>query len=284
MSTPHSRDPRDRADDRAGFDRDDQRYRDDSSYGAGAHRRDDDRYLDRDRDGRDDRTEAFHHDRDRDGRDDRTEAFHHDRDLADRPAGGYDTAAVIDPRAKVAAEQERYGGVKPGAAFFGWLSATGMSVLLTALLVAAGAAVGVATNTDLEEAAGDATGNPEGVGAAGVIGLAVILFISYYCGGYVAGRMARFQGARQGVAVWVWALVIAAVVALLGFIAGSEFNVLQQINGFPRIPVDEGTLSSAGIVTLVVALLVSLAGAILGGIAGVRYHRKVDRAGLVDTV
>src|SRR5438270_3758803 len=45
-------------------------------------------------------------------------------------------------------QQERYGGIKFGSAFFGWLTATGTALLLTALLAAAGAAVGVATNTD----------------------------------------------------------------------------------------------------------------------------------------
>ena len=273
-STPHSRDRQGRDDDRmSGADR----YRDDTTHG------DTTAYRDRDRDGKDDRTEAFDRDRDRDGR---TEVFdrERDRELVDRRAGARDHVVTVDPGAKVAAEEMEYGGVKPGAAFFGWLSATGMSVLLTALLIAAGTAVGIATGTDLDQAADDAATNPEGVGAAGIIGLAVILFVSYFCGGYVAGRMARFQGARQGVAVWVWALVIAALVALLGFLAGNEYNVLEQLNGFPRIPVDEGTLSTAGIITLVVALLVSLVAAILGGIAGVRYHRKVDRVGLTERV
>ena len=68
---------------------------------------------------------------------------------------------------------------------------------------------------------------------------------------------------------------------LLAVLAGNEYNVLQDINVFPRIPVDEGTLSTAGIIALVVALAASLVGAILGAIAGVRYHRKVDRAGMV---
>ena len=49
----------------------------------------------------------------------------------------------------------------------------------------------------------------ETVGMVGIIVLLVILFVSYYSGGYVAGRMARFHGARQGIAVWGWAVVIA---------------------------------------------------------------------------
>ncbi|HEY4615907.1 MAG TPA: hypothetical protein VIG75_10625, partial [Citricoccus sp.] len=42
----------------------------------------------------------------------------------------------------IAAEKSRFGGIKAGAAFFGWLAATGMAVLLTAVLSAIG--VGVA--------------------------------------------------------------------------------------------------------------------------------------------
>jgi hypothetical protein len=54
--------------------------------------------------------------------------------------------------------------------------------------------------------------------------------------------------------------------------------VLQQLN-LPRIPIDEGTATTGGIIALVAVLLVTLLGAILGGKAGDRYHRKVDRAG-----
>jgi uncharacterized membrane protein YfcA len=54
--------------------------------------------------------------------------------------------------------------------------------------------------------------------------------------------------------------------------------VLAQLN-LPRIPIDEGTATTAGIIALVAVLLVTLLGAILGGKLGERFHRKVDRAG-----
>jgi hypothetical protein len=108
----------------------------------------------------------------------------------------------------------------------------------------------------------------------------VILFVAYFAGGYVAGRMARFSGAKQGVAVWIWAVVIAIVVAIVTAVAGAQFNVLGRLNSFPRIPVDEGTLTATGVITLVVVALISLVGAVLGGLTGMRYHRKVDRVGL----
>ena len=96
------------------------------------------------------------------------------------------------------------------------------------------------------------------MGIAGGIALLLILFVSYYCGGYVAGRMARFNGMKQGVAVWLWAVVIAVVVAVLGAVAGSKFDVLAKLNSFPRIPVNEGTLSTGGIIALLVVAVASL--------------------------
>ncbi len=195
-----------------------------------------------------------------------------DPDLARQP--GLDRAAVVD------AQKERFGGVKVGSAFFGWLTATGMALLLTALAAGAGAAVGVATNTDVGTATNQASSNAGTVGTVGAIALLVIVLASYYCGGYVAGRMARFNGAKQGVAVWLWAVLMAIVLAILGAVAGSKYNVLGQLNSFPRIPVNEGTLSSAGIIALLAVAVAALAGAVLGGLAGMRYHRRVDQVGL----
>ena len=185
-----------------------------------------------------------------------------------------------DRESVVEREKEQYGGIKFGSAFFGWLTATGTAVLLTALAAAAGAAVGVANDTDVAEAADQLAADPGTVGLVGGIALFLVLFLAYFCGGYVAGRMARFNGAKQGLAVWIWAIVIAIVVAILAAIAGDQFNILGELNSFPRIPVNEGDLTTGGIVALLLVALASLGGAVLGGITGMRFHRKVDRAGL----
>jgi hypothetical protein len=207
---------------------------------------------------------------------------------ADRPidATEADARAVAADRADVRRDvvdhqRAEFGGVKIGAAFFGWLTAMGTAVLLTALLAATGAALGLGVLEDPEAAADEAAQNPETVGWVGAIALLIIVFVAYWCGGYVAGRMARFNGMRQGIAVWLWAIVIAIIVGLLGLLAGAQFDVLVDLNAFPRIPLSEGELTAAGIITAVVVALASLGGAILGGMSGTRYHRRVDRAGVI---
>ena len=199
---------------------------------------------------------------------------HHDHDAT----VGTETGARATrgaARDAVDAQRARFGGIKWGAAFFGWLTANGLAVLLVALLSAAGVALGLAQGVDT---AGEAAEQVETLGIGGGIAILVVLFLAYLAGGYVAGRMARFDGARQGVAVWIIGLVVVVVLAAAGAILGSQYNVLQQLN-LPRIPIDEGTATTAGIVTLVAILLVTLLGALIGGKVGERYHRKVDRAG-----
>jgi hypothetical protein len=178
-------------------------------------------------------------------------------------------------RDAVAAQHARFGGIKWGAAFFGWLSANGLAVVLIALFSAAGVAFGLAENVDTAD---EAVEQAETLGIGGGIAVLVVLFLAYLAGGYVAGRMARFDGARQGVATWLIGLLVVLVLAAAGIILGAQYNVLQQLN-LPRIPIDEGTATTAGIITLVAILLVTLLGAVLGGKLGDRYHRKVDRAG-----
>jgi heme/copper-type cytochrome/quinol oxidase subunit 2 len=159
-----------------------------------------------------------------------------------------------------------------GSAFFGWLAATGMAVLLTALVAAGGAAVSLAQ--------GNGADAPETVGLTEGIVLLVIFFVAYYCGGYVASRMARFNGMKQGVAVWIWAVVIAIVVAIAATVAGDQYDIQSELNNFPRIPSNEGDVTTNGIIAALAIAAVTLVGAIMGGLAGMRFHRRVDKAGL----
>jgi hypothetical protein len=92
--------------------------------------------------------------------------------------------------------------------------------------------------------------------------------------------MARFNGLKQGLGVWLWAVIMAVLVGIAGWLAGAQFDLLAQVNSFPRLPLNEGTLTTGGIIVAVGVVAASLFGALLGGLAGMRYHRRVDRAGL----
>ena len=205
----------------------------------------------------------------------------------DRTVDGADTATRVDRTVRPtsdtmrhvrARQREQYGGINWGAAFFGFLVAVGVAVLLTGLLAAAGAAIGLTESSTVA----DAQSTPaETLSLAGAIALLAVLAIAYYCGGYVAGRMSRFDGARQGIGAWAVGLLVTIGAAVLAVIAGSQYNVVERAN-LPRLPIGEDTLTTGGAIATVAIVVGTLMFAALGGIAGARYHRKVDRARVVD--
>lgn len=197
--------------------------------------------------------------------------------VAERPVrhgnGSVTTALDRESMHAVRARQrEEFGGINWGAAFFGWLVAVGLGALLVGFLAAAGAAVGLTGLSD------DAAGNASEVGIGGAIALLVALAIAYFAGGYVAGRMSRFDGARQGLGTWLLGLVLTVALAVVGVVLGSEYNVLEQLE-LPAVPVGESELATGGVLALIIVVIGTLIAAIAGGKAGERYHRKVDRAG-----
>jgi hypothetical protein len=194
----------------------------------------------------------------------------------DRTGNGAGLATASALQAARARQRDEFGGVNWGASFFGWLVAVGVAALLTALLAAAGAAIGLTATTEAE-----ATSNAEEIGVGGGIALVVVLMIAYYAGGYVAGRMSRFDGGRQGLGTWAIGLVVTLLLAAAAVILGDQYNVLEQLN-LPSLPVGDQTLATGAIVALAAILLGSLLAAMFGGKVGERYHKRVDRAGFVD--
>jgi hypothetical protein len=185
-----------------------------------------------------------------------------------------DDAVVLDREARLR-QRDEFGGVNWGAAFFGWIVAIGIGVLLTAIVSAAGAAIGL-TNKSAAT-----TSNAGTIGIVGGALLIAIAVIAYYAGGYVAGRMSRFDGARQGFGVWLVGLIVTLLVAGAGAVLGDQYNVFEQLN-LPRIPVSTSDLTTGGAIALAAIVLGSLLAALVGGKVGQRYHRRVDRAALVD--
>ena len=168
--------------------------------------------------------------------------------------------------------REEYGGFNLGAAFFGWLVAVALTVLLASIVGAIATALGDELNftqTDAQREAGT-------LGISTAIALIVVLMIAYFAGGYVAGRMSRYDGGRQGMGVWLIGLIVTVAVVLIGAIAGDEYNIFDRVD-LPSIPVPTDALTTGALIALAVVLLATLLAAFLGGKTGEHYHRKIDR-------
>jgi hypothetical protein len=200
-----------------------------------------------------------------------------DRDLDDEPRTIPAVVAEDTVVAMRARQRDRFGGIRWGSAFFGLLSAVGLAALLLGIVAAAGVTLGVSEINNVRN------GNTDTIGLGGAILVLAAVALSWYCGGYVAGRMARFDGARQGIGVWVWTLVIGAALAIAAVIGGSQYDILQQLN-LPNVAVGDQSLTTTGLITLAAALVVTLLFAVLGGKAGELYHRRVDRFAARDYV
>jgi MFS family permease len=125
------------------------------------------------------------------------------------------------------------------------------------------------------------------IGASVITGLAllgVLIFLTFFFGGYVAGRLARFDGGRNGAMVLVWMFIVVVILAVAaaifsGFLpAGTAEGITNLVD---RMVSTAGKLAGAGVVGLVTAaaaLLLALLGGSLGGRMGSRYHTEIDRA------
>jgi hypothetical protein len=87
----------------------------------------------------------------------------------DSGAGAHATRGAVHDA--VDRQHDRFGGIKWGAAFFGWLSANGLAVILVALLSAAGVAIGLTQGVPSTD---EAVQQADTIGIAGGIALLVI--------------------------------------------------------------------------------------------------------------
>lgn len=189
----------------------------------------------------------------------------------DRDAPVHDRAE----RASIARENayERFGGINLGAGVFGWLVTVAVTVLLTSII---GAVVAALDSTN-DITWPDADRQAGTIGAAAGITLMVVLAIAYFTGGYVAGRMSRFDGAKQGLGAWLVGFLVTVIALIVGAVAGQQYNVFDR-SDLPRIPLPSDEVSVTGLVVAVALLLLTLFSSMLGGKIGTRYHLRVDRA------
>ncbi|MBV9278866.1 MAG: hypothetical protein JOZ41_02180 [Chloroflexi bacterium] len=172
---------------------------------------------------------------------------------------------------------ERYGGFSWGADFIGFAVAAFFTVVFFGIVGAIVGTVGYQLHAQVPKVGAAVSPQTQQLGIGGLIGGLVALFLAYLIGGYAAGRMARFDGAKNGVAVVIWTVIVAIVLGIVGAALGNKFNVASQLH----LNIDKATLTAAGAISIAVALIVMLVAAALGGAMGARYHRAIDRdAGL----
>jgi hypothetical protein len=168
----------------------------------------------------------------------------------------YDTAPGLTEA------RRSFGGLDLPAAIAGMLAALGTAVLLAGLAGAAGS-IGYQRDTDT------ATLSTAGL----VTGMAVLL-VAFLTGGWVAGRMARYDGVLNGVLSAVLFIGLAAGLSALGSWLDSKYDFFGTVH-LPQW--FSGPSTSTAIGSALVGILVVLVAAALGGAIGSGYHRRADR-------
>jgi hypothetical protein len=190
-------------------------------------------------------------------------------DATPYPRGYFEAAEDRDDRLR-----DMYGGVDWLASFLGFVFAV---VAGTVFSVLAGVVLGpLGFSPDLSGALGAAV-------ITGLVLVGVLIFLTFFFGGYVSGRLARFDGGRNGAMLLVWTFLSVILLALAagvfsGFLPG---GAADAIGGFVDSASSAvGDLSRSGVVGIIVvvaALLLALLGGFLGGRLGSRYHAEIDR-------
>ena len=160
-----------------------------------------------------------------------------------------------------------FGKLSFTSALAGMLCAFGCFAVLAAI-------AGVVLRVMGVESTEDISGDWRDVGVGTGIALAVVLFLSYLFGGYVAGRMARRAGALNGLLAFVLGvLVVAGVGAAIG--TQTDADTLTSNLRSIGVPTSGEEWAAIGSIAGAVALACMLLGSLLGGALGERWHGKL---------
>jgi hypothetical protein len=174
----------------------------------------------------------------------------------------------------LAEARSRYGGVDVPAVIGGALAGLGTAALLGGLATALGLEAG---SVDLDT---------DALAVGGLLTTVLLVGLSALTGGWVAGRVARYDGARNGLLA---GLLMSLLLALLG--AAGAYTAAE--GGLP-VSLDGDRLTTAAWIAAAIGLAVAALAGLLGGKLGARWHRDVDdvlvgtrpggvRPGSVDT-
>ena len=210
---------------------------------------------------------------DKDTRVIRSSAQHPDtvRDATPYPRGYFEAVEEREDRLR-----DMYGGVDWLASFLGFV----FSLVIATVFSTVAGLVLVPLGFPPEISEGQ-------LGASVLTGLAVVrvlMFLTYFFGGYVAGLLARFDGGRNGAMVLAWTFIVVLILALVtvvfsGFLpAGAAEGIANLAQGTASAAGSLAGAGVAGIVVAVAALLLALLGGFFGGRLGSRYHTEIDRA------
>jgi hypothetical protein len=178
---------------------------------------------------------------------------------------------VIDVRTKhthddvtqspIVAARQRYGGLDLPAALAGMLAGLGLTVLLAGIAAAAGT-ISYSNGASTDEL----------FNGGMITGLAVLL-VGFFVGGWVAGRMSRYDGALNGLASAALFLLLMAGMSGVGRWLDASYDFFSDV----RLPQwFTSAETNAALVSMAVGAVLVLLAAALGGRWGTRFHRKAD--------
>lgn len=159
----------------------------------------------------------------------------------------------------------KFGGMDIPATLSGTFAALGLTLFLAGLLSALGA---------YGTSEGMLNGSATELSVAGAVTAGVVLFLAFLFGGWVAGRMARYDGARNGFMTAVWFILATVVVSGVGALVGNQFNLFGEVTFSGTL---DGETTAVALGVGFVALALTLLAGALGGKLGDRYHKRADR-------
>lgn len=149
----------------------------------------------------------------------------------------------------------------------GVLTAYGTVLLLLGIAAGVGNELGFETS-------GISDNRWRDIGIGAVVAVGVVLFLSYFFGGYVAGRMGRRAGLAHGLFVFLLGLVVVAVAAGAASL-GADGEAISDELANQGIPTEADDWRDIGLFGGIGVLAAMLLGAMLGGIRGERWHGKL---------
>jgi MFS family permease len=164
-----------------------------------------------------------------------------------------------------------HGGADIPASLSGMLASLGLLTFLAALIAAGANRLAYQLNTI------DVGGEVLELSLAGAVVALIVVFVAFLFGGWVTGRMSRFDGAVNGMGAGLWLLLLAAVFALLAGLAGAEYNAFGSV-GLPDwySAIRRDVRTADALVLMVLFAVAVLAGGYLGGRIGENFNRRVD--------